>query len=655
MGNAKARAIRYSSVLLLVVLLVTSCSDFMAEQGQILLTIELDNRGQDVVSYVITGIHANGQEFTIDNGTASQAEVRSLAPGEWTITVVARDGDAGQIGEGTQVVQLSAGKKVDAIVLVVFGQAPPSGLEGAEPARFGSAEGEITGTTILMEYRLKSAVADAYVACSNTETAVDPGIYLVRFSARTGFDESPDLEVAVPVFQPIQLTITSPTLTTTKAYDGTAVAAITAGALVNLRPLETVSVSAVATYDTALAGTDKTITVVYSLAGDDKANYMKPVDYQVAIGAITAIQLTITAPSLTTSKEYDESTSAEVTAGSLSGIISGDDVTVSAEATYDTATVGTGKTITVVYSLGGIKAANYVKPVDYQVATGAITALPLTAIGAISGTARVGKDLTVGTLTPTGATADYQWTICSTVDGIYGNIDEATMSTYTPVAADEGKFLKVVATGTGNYSGTVISAATAAVAEKIYVVGDTGPSGGLIFYDKGSYSDGWQYLEAAPYGWYNGGADPRVQWGAQGLNYTVIPSATNTAVGTGEVNTVNIVSYHDSLGTLYPLKGDYYTNPTIYHSNNNGIVAAKECAVYSVEYGGTTYDDWFLPSKDELNIMCVNLKVLGGLSGIYWSSSEFNSSAAWYKDLGSGSQDEYVKSYSNRVRPVRAF
>ncbi len=98
----------------------------------------------------------------------------------------------------------------------------------------------------------------------------------------------------------------------------------------------------------------------------------------------------------------------------------------------------------------------------------------------------------------------------------------------------------------------MISAATAAVAEKIYVVGDTGPSGGLIFYDKGSYSDGWQYLEAAPYGWYNGGADPRVQWGAQGLNYTVIPSATNTAVGTGEVNTVNIVSYHDSLGTLYP-------------------------------------------------------------------------------------------------------
>ncbi|MBU4502161.1 MAG: PEGA domain-containing protein [Nanoarchaeota archaeon] len=29
-------------------------------------------------------------------------------------------------------------------------------------------------------------------------------------------------------------------------------------------------------------------------------------------------------------------------------------------------------------------------------------------------------------------------------------------------------------------------------------IGRTGPAGGYIFYDKGNYSDGWQYLEAAP-------------------------------------------------------------------------------------------------------------------------------------------------------------
>jgi len=32
----------------------------------------------------------------------------------------------------------------------------------------------------------------------------------------------------------------------------------------------------------------------------------------------------------------------------------------------------------------------------------------------------------------------------------------------------------------------------------IYAVGDTGPAGGIVFYDKGSESDGWRYLEAAP-------------------------------------------------------------------------------------------------------------------------------------------------------------
>jgi len=31
-----------------------------------------------------------------------------------------------------------------------------------------------------------------------------------------------------------------------------------------------------------------------------------------------------------------------------------------------------------------------------------------------------------------------------------------------------------------------------------YKVGETGPAGGIVFYDKGDNTDGWRYLEAAP-------------------------------------------------------------------------------------------------------------------------------------------------------------
>jgi hypothetical protein len=122
---------------------------------------------------------------------------------------------------------------------------------------------------------------------------------------------------------------------------------------------------------------------------------------------------------------------------------------------FDSSAPAVGQVLTI--TVGG-------KTTTYTVT---IVATPITAIAAITGTPKVGVELTAGALTPSAATASYQWQICATVDGTYTNISGAIVTTYTCVAGDATKFIKVVATGTGNYSGTVTSAATAAVAAAV--------------------------------------------------------------------------------------------------------------------------------------------------------------------------------------------
>ncbi|MBU4603186.1 DUF1566 domain-containing protein [bacterium] len=165
-----------------------------------------------------------------------------------------------------------------------------------------------------------------------------------------------------------------------------------------------------------------------------------------------------------------------------------------------------------------------------------------------------------------------------------------------------------------------------ATLNKTYALRDTGPAGGLIFYDKGSYSDGWQYLESAPASteWIS------KQWGSNG---TMI-GGTETGIGTGQRNTTIIVTWLNS------------------HSETDR--AAQLCD--ALVYGG--YSDWFLPSTDELNLMYENLEVdsVGGFAdGNYWSSSEYDADFAWSQFFYDGCQGISTKSINTRVRAVRAF
>ena len=94
-------------------------------------------------------------------------------------------------------------------------------------------------------------------------------------------------------------------------------------------------------------------------------------------------------------------------------------------------------------------------------------------------------------------------------------------------------------------------------------------------------------------------------------------------------------------------------------SSKTANYAAKLCDDLTYTVNGVTYNDWFLPSKDELNLMYERRYVIGGFDnkGHYWSSSEgsYNANYAWKQYIFSGSQGDFDRYKDFRVRPVRAF
>ena len=125
----------------------------------------------------------------------------------------------------------------------------------------------------------------------------------------------------------------------------------------------------------------------------------------------------------------------------------------------------------------------------------------------------------------------------------------------------------------------------------------------------------------------------------------------NTAIGTGRDNTV-IVTH---LTTVY--KG------SVGQLSSDEDYAAQLCN--DLVLNG--YDDWFLPSKDELNELYKNKDLIGGFSDEwYWSSSEDPDAGpdTWSQNFGTGAQaGGYMATadwsvpgkYGCRVRAVRAF
>jgi len=162
-------------------------------------------------------------------------------------------------------------------------------------------------------------------------------------------------------------------------------------------------------------------------------------------------------------------------------------------------------------------------------------------------------------------------------------------------------------------------------AVRSYRVGDTGPAGGIIFYDKGNNSQGWRYLEAAPYE-----TEVQIRWS---VNHTNIENTLET-IGSGRRNTQIIV--------------DSFSRTSGEWDN-----AAQYCD--DLLFGG--FDDWFLPSKAELDQMYGNLKRrnLGDFrDNWYWSSTQSSFWQTNTQNFSNGSMSNATpKNERSYVRPIR--
>ena len=172
-----------------------------------------------------------------------------------------------------------------------------------------------------------------------------------------------------------------------------------------------------------------------------------------------------------------------------------------------------------------------------------------------------------------------------------------------------------------------------------YNIGDIGPSGGIIAYDKGTFSNGWQYIEVAP-------NDSIIEeWGCMN---SAITNAQYTSIGSGYQNSVAIANFHVDLG-------NYFSNPSICSGQNNGSVAAKTALTQVIN----DKKDWCIPSVEELHLLYQNVHLMNNGnfdSTNYWSSSEHSSSRAKCVNFGNG---QLITLYKNtalvKTRLIRYF
>jgi hypothetical protein len=244
----------------------------------------------------------------------------------------------------------------------------------------------------------------------------------------------------------------------------------------------------------------------------------------------------------------------------------------------------------------------------------------------------IGKLLGAGAIV-TGAFADLGDVYSLTLKAI--NIETATVAASYP--ADIAKSTRIetlLADRSGADTGTQ-AGRSAAPAAPAYKIGDAGPAGGLVFYDKGNNSGGWRYLEIAP-------------------------------VETERTAAIYLTNREEVVGSRRVGEGKENTRKFMvqFQREGGGInSAAWLCNELTVN----GFDDWYLPSLDEVLYMYNNLylnKLADLKTDRYWTSFVGYKDDIWerifYIDFSDGSEKNFSMIWNLptarcQVRAIRQF
>ena len=255
--------------------------------------------------------------------------------------------------------------------------------------------------------------------------------------------------------------------------------------------------------------------------------------------------------------------------------------------------------------------------------------------------------------------------------GISSCTTASTSCTVTPLTNGTAYTFTVTATnsaGTGSAStasSSITPAAPSCAAGGTCIAGETGPGGGKVFYVHATtftcgptLGDSCKYLEAAPTTGTPAWTDANYAFSGN-TTVAIGVDAQGVAVGTGYKNTLAIVG------------------------QSSGGNTASKAGTISRAYAGGSKNDWYLPSKDELNQMCKwargqawtsdatvctssgTINTGSGAAGFstatsYWSSTEVSADNVWTQSYTDGTGTSFLTKSSFispglRVRPIRAF